>query len=284
MTGPGCDRFEELAALQALDALDAADVSQVDAHLASCPACREAAAAMRETVGVLAYGAAARPLRPEVKGRLMQRIGPAAAPAAPRPADPGMRPGQPAPVPARMGNERALAACALVLAIGLGGSLAQLGHVQAELSKAESRVAALSVERASLLAQAARRSTQATVVAEDADFLASKDVRMVQMEPQPTAQDAQAWVYWSPTHHAWLVTFRGLPAAGPSKTYQLWAVTADTKMSLGTFKADRHGVARVRVTLPPGDKPVAAAVTLEPAGGMPQPTGPMVMVGPIKHL
>jgi anti-sigma-K factor RskA len=35
------------------------------------------------------------------------------------------------------------------------------------------------------------------------------------------------------------------------------------------------------VKLPQGMAAKAFAVTLEPAGGMPQPTGPMVLVGPV---
>jgi anti-sigma-K factor RskA len=35
------------------------------------------------------------------------------------------------------------------------------------------------------------------------------------------------------------------------------------------------------VKLPPGVEAKAFAITLEPEGGMPQPTGPMVLVGPV---
>ncbi len=35
------------------------------------------------------------------------------------------------------------------------------------------------------------------------------------------------------------------------------------------------------IGLPAGTAPKAFAVSLEPAGGVPQPTGPMVLVGPV---
>jgi anti-sigma-K factor RskA len=39
----------------------------------------------------------------------------------------------------------------------------------------------------------------------------------------------------------------------------------------------------MRVELPKGGvTPAAAAVSLEPVGGMPQPTGPIVMMGELK--
>jgi anti-sigma-K factor RskA len=169
------------------------------------------------------------------------------------------------------------AAAAVVLAIGLGTTsmmLYQQGN----------QVATLTQQQAALSNQLDDMAREQAAARRDAEMLAGADVRMVAMQTQPMARTAQAWVYWSPTRHAWLATFKGLPEAGPNKTYQLWAVTPEKKVSLGVFSTDEHGVARVRAELPPNGKPMAAAVTLEPAGGMPDPTGPMVMVGPIKAL
>ena len=68
-----------------------------------------------------------------------------------------------------------------------------------------------------------------------------------------------------------------MPALKPGRTYQLWLVTPDKKISAGTFEP-RDGDAMMRATMPLADKLMAIAVTEEPMGGMPQPTGAMVML------
>jgi hypothetical protein len=72
-----------------------------------------------------------------------------------------------------------------------------------------------------------------------------------------------------------------LPALGPDKTYQLWYIDdQERKTSAGTFNVDAHGKASLVVDTPlPVERIQAWAVTVEPRGGMPQPTGPMVLAG-----
>ncbi len=116
--------------------------------------------------------------------------------------------------------------------------------------------------------------------------LMARDVKMASMPGQPTMAGATAHVFWSPAKMAWLVTFMDMPRAKAGKTYQLWAVTTKgAKVNMGTFRPDGSGHAVVQAKLPRRDmKPAAAAVSLEPDGGMPQPTGPIVMVGDIKKI
>jgi anti-sigma-K factor RskA len=288
-TQRSCAEMQELATLMALDVLDAVSRAIVEAHMSECADCAEVYREMRETASVLAYAAAPRAARPGVKNRLMERVAATSVvSAAPSlrlsAADASFRPSVPAPVRARRGLEMGLIACSLMLAVGLVGSLQRLGYVQGQLSDQSAKVAALDTESARMQGELAHNTVQNASIAKDADLLASTDVRMVAMVSKPEVKSAQAWVYWSKARHAWLVTFRDLPAAGPQKTYQLWAVTGDKKVSLGTFAADTNGVARVHAELPEDGKPVACAVTVEPDGGVLQPTGPIVMVGPIKSL
>jgi hypothetical protein len=72
-----------------------------------------------------------------------------------------------------------------------------------------------------------------------------------------------------------------LPALAPDKTYQLWYIDdQERKTSAGTFNVDAHGKASLVVDAPlPVERIQAWAVTVEPRGGMPQPTGPMVLAG-----
>ena len=69
-----------------------------------------------------------------------------------------------------------------------------------------------------------------------------------------------------------------LPAPPKGKSYQLWLVPMEGKpMPLYVFGEEWTEPMEMHVT--PGMEAKAFAVTEEPAGGMPWPTGPKVLVG-----
>ncbi len=72
------------------------------------------------------------------------------------------------------------------------------------------------------------------------------------------------------------------PQAG--KDYQLWLIRGDEKISAGLLATDAEAsatLAHIDPSLMRDGTPDAIAVTVEPAGGMPQPTGPIVLLGKI---
>ncbi len=74
----------------------------------------------------------------------------------------------------------------------------------------------------------------------------------------------------------------GLPMSPPGKTYQLWAIAAGKPVSAGIFTVDQSGTATLQVKPPPAVNSVDMfAVTLEPAGGLPQPSGEMYLAGKV---
>ena len=71
-----------------------------------------------------------------------------------------------------------------------------------------------------------------------------------------------------------------LPRLHEEKTYQLWFIADGKPVSAGVFGVDERGTARVRVEKVADVKDIQAwAVTIEPRGGVPQPTGAMVLKG-----
>lgn len=67
------------------------------------------------------------------------------------------------------------------------------------------------------------------------------------------------------------------------RTYELWAIRGDRPpepAGLFTVGTDRVGAARATRIERPGEV-TAFAVSIEPAGGSPAPTGPVVLVGPL---
>ncbi len=69
-----------------------------------------------------------------------------------------------------------------------------------------------------------------------------------------------------------------LAPVGQGLTYQLWFIAGGTPVSAGTFDVDSEGsaVLIIEEVVPPATIQ-AWAVTVEPAGGVPQPTGEMVL-------
>jgi len=87
-----------------------------------------------------------------------------------------------------------------------------------------------------------------------------------------SAKDPYARMFWDRTRHTWTMIAHNMPALKDGRTYQLWLVTPKSKISAGTFTA-RNGDAVVRATYDLTEPLSAIAVTDEPAGGVPQPTG-----------
>jgi anti-sigma-K factor RskA len=67
----------------------------------------------------------------------------------------------------------------------------------------------------------------------------------------------------------------------PLGAYQLWVVTAQAPVSAGLLTPDAQKRGDVQHTAR-HSQPVAMAVTIEPAGGVPAPTGARYLVGTVK--
>jgi anti-sigma-K factor RskA len=251
----------------AIGALPATEARDVEAHLSQCADCRVEAAALSEAAaGVAATAPSASP-SPLVRERLMQTIGATAAPA--------------------VGDRRAsswvsragwlAAAAALILSalltwdgLRLRDRIAelstQLATTRALLSASESRMASL--ERA-----ADRRASAMAVVN-------SPDVARIDLAGQPDAPDASARAFWSRSK-GMVFSASKLPPPPAGKTYQVWVLTSDpAPLSAGLIEPDATGSVEVVFSTPSDiPQPVAVAVTLEPAGGVPSPTGAKYLVG-----
>ena len=90
----------------------------------------------------------------------------------------------------------------------------------------------------------------------------------------------RALMFWDKATNRWTFIAHNMPALAAGRTYQLWLVTAGQKISAGTFSVTAAGDALVQATYALDANALkAVAVTEEPAGGVPQPTGAMVVVG-----
>jgi anti-sigma-K factor RskA len=106
------------------------------------------------------------------------------------------------------------------------------------------------------------------------DDIVSPGTRVIAMVGDEVPQ-ANAKVVWDMKAQQWVIYIFDLPAAPSDKDYQLWYVTKEAKISAAVFRTDEQGRSVLKLTLPPEALAglSATAVTLEPRGGSPQPTG-----------
>ena len=260
------DEIRDLAAVYALGGLEGEDRARFEALLqAGDP---DATSAVRDFQGTLLELAAATTEAPPagLKQALMERIGAAQTRVQPSPSISAVRPGL-AAAPARRSWWPAVWVAAMaagIAAIAVGLSLSAMYEKRLEAVAEETRALRAEVERQqAILALIRDPGTQV--------------VALAGLEPAPAAK---ARMIWNAPKGGLLVT-AGLPAAPPGKAYQLWAIEGTkAPVSAGVFEVGADGAATVRVLPLPGvDKVDVFAVTLEPAGGVPAPTGQMYLAG-----
>jgi len=104
---------------------------------------------------------------------------------------------------------------------------------------------------------------------------------VINMSGLEAAPSASGNVYWDHQKNRWVV-IANLPPAPAGKVYQLWMVTPEAKISAGLIEQDARGHGFVVVDLPLNVSQIlAAAITLEPQGGSPQPTMPIYAIGKV---
>lgn len=262
---------EELGA-SALDALDPVEHGALLAHVADCAECRAELAAYEAAAAFLAFAVPARPVEAartaRVRARLLARAAGGTAASVPAPVANLTR-----PLPRRRPLATWLAAAAVV---AFAVSAALLARATRERDAA--RLALRAAEGRSQVRLdslgAALASSRSMVEA-----LTGPSVRVVELTAAGTREPV-ARMFWDRAANRWTMVAHNLPRPAQGKTYQLWLVTGTAKISAGTFEPTAAGDAMMQAeyALPAGALQ-AVAVTEEPAGGMPQPTGPMVIAG-----
>jgi anti-sigma-K factor RskA len=109
--------------------------------------------------------------------------------------------------------------------------------------------------------------------------LVAPDLARIDLTGQEAAPAASARALWS-RERGLVFSAERLPPLPPGRVYQVWVVTADAPVSAGLIVPDASGSNLSFFSTPPDiAPPVAVAVTIEPAGGVPAPTGDKYLVG-----
>lgn len=112
-----------------------------------------------------------------------------------------------------------------------------------------------------------------------ARILSSPTTKMADLHGTDMAKDAYALVFVEPeTRHGFFYA-SNLPELPAGKTYQLWVIT-DKPVSVGVFAIDRGRKGRIMMhDIPAISRIKQFAVSMEPAGGRPQPSGSIYLAG-----
>ncbi len=268
--------------LFALGSLDPEERRAIDQHLAAgCDSCERELRVWREVVGMVSLDAPPA-AAPTLKAELLARVRAKAPTPAARGTVARRRIGWAVPlaiaavallafaVEREVAWRNASARQADVLAAmerQLDAARGDLGRASASLAEREKDVASL---RAAL-----------SGAEESLAILQARGLRLVALKETKDAPPAEGHILLSPPAGRALFYAFDLPAVPTDKAYELWWITAkDGPVPAGVFHPDAHGLGRVDATLPADAGAIqAAAVTVEAAGGVPKPQGPMVLIG-----
>ena len=230
------ERLDELAALHAIDQIDEAGRRELLDAAARDPKVAALVRDYMETAALLAHEAPQVAPRAGLRLEIMHAL-----PAHSRTAS------QSKILPFSQWMPYAIAACLMGLGIMQGqqitGLKSQLAATQSDADKLRASNAYIGMKLTALEAKDAAYNTSRILVA------------------------------WDPNEHRGVVAMQALPAPPAGHDYQLWVLDpgAPAPVSAGLLTDSRSFSTKPIVSATPG-----FAVSLEPAGGVPEPTGPIL--------
>ena len=299
------EAFQELAAV-ALDAAEAAFSAAVREHAAACPECGPLLFSMEATVAQLGQLVPQRVMNSGhgagIRSRLMMRaraereahsvaapgppdlargvasltgLGQKLTPGSQRVVDAEVKKILPQQSPRYFSGARFLA---LAASVAFVLTALQLARVTAD----RNAMRAARVSRPDTLPLPSTRADSVVARSSEKDALvaamAGPDVKIVPLATKSATRMGR--MFWNRTSNDWTMVVYTMPPPKPGMTYQVWLVTDKAKISAGTFQPDSAGHAFMQANYAlPRNALKAVAVTEEPAGGMPSPTGPIVVSG-----
>ena len=114
--------------------------------------------------------------------------------------------------------------------------------------------------------------------------LESRQVNLILMAGQETSPEGYGKIIWDPENERALLQVANLPEPAPDKDYQLWLIKDEQNpVSAGVFSFEQSSTDLFYKIEELNERPSSIsntfAVTLEPKGGAPQPTGSMYLLG-----
>ncbi len=248
--------FEAIAALDAIGAATRDEERMLNGHLASCESCRRSRDEFAEAATLLARQL--EPVAPpaEIRKRVVDSI------------EEDDEEENIIRAESRFSNRWWLATAATLF-------LALWGWREFGIRVARERVKSQDAQIAELKSKLESLRDHDDKLASEMAALASPETKTIALAGQQASPSASARVYLEPSRRRAIVFFRNLPTNAKDKSYQLWIIRADQPkpQSAGVFDVANSGNATIVIeNLPVETEMKALAVTLEPKGGVEQPT------------
>ena len=120
-------------------------------------------------------------------------------------------------------------------------------------------------------------------LAQPGSFLSPQGMRAVPLSSPDAASKATGFVLISEDGDSGALVVDGLPPL-PNQQYQVWLIRNGERTSGAVFSTDEKSYGGTRIHVPGSLISYSAvSITVEPTGGSPQPTGAMVLGGPLIH-
>ena len=264
------DELQADCGLYVLGALAVDERRRFEAHLPTCDECTTTVAQLRAVADALPYAVPFVEPSPGLRGRIIDAASRARSPrsvAAPIPFERHDRSRPTRSVASLVGF--LAAAAMLVVAVGLGVRASnlqnQLRDTEARLTDTRNRL-----DDAEQRLGASQRET--TTIRRTLALVTSADTVELRLAGQAPAPQASARAFLSRARGV-LFVGTNLPQTPPGRTYQVWYLTRGAPVSAGLLTADAQG--NGTATFDAANIPTFAgmAVSLEPDGGVPAPTG-----------
>ena len=136
--------------------------------------------------------------------------------------------------------------------------------------------------RADLLATRGSLLSRQWQVTEDSERQSLADIRLLPLDVHdPAAKDpafaaAKIAVAWNTRLHQGIVALHNIPPPPAGYDYQLWVLDPGALAPISAGLLAAGGGSRNFMVTPPTTEKVGFAVSLESAGGRPEPTGPIL--------
>jgi anti-sigma-K factor RskA len=259
------DEMVVLAPAYVLGALEPDERRAFESHLAECEHCASEVRSLGRVTAGLGQAVPQVTPRAALRDRVLQSVGARETRAIESTAR----------VRWAMTDWLAYAACvAVATAAGLYAMnlRTRVANLEARLEQAQLRLAA--ADRAMVDARRVAFETQSAMA-----VLAAADLMRVDLQGAPAAPQAAGRALWS-RQSGMVFAANNLPPLPAGKIYQVWLVAGGPPVSAGLVAPDETGRG-VGIFRTPVDVtgPVTVAVTIEPEGGVPAPTGAFYLTG-----
>jgi hypothetical protein len=264
------EEFDALAALEAIGGATDDESRRLDEHCTACSPCRHALDDYREAAAGLAIAIAPVPPRRDARDTLLLQVQTEAV-ADSRVAEANADAEE---AHRRTISPRWFAAAAVFF-------LALFGWSELRIRALREEMHLLQTEKEAMTTENMRLGNEAKAARSRLDTIRSAN-RLFQLAASADSATASANVFMDGEHHRAVIIFTNLEQNDPGHSYQLWILRGDEKppMSAGVFDVDAEGRAELEVSDMPVDVPIAGlAVTLEPRGGLPAPSGKILLHG-----